>query len=966
MASETTNPNWMHSLVGRSADKRFARPAATQADWEHIGVDYMLPGGLRPSTGFRHVRTLTGGAAEGLLSSNQYVDGFFPVTFRVTASETATGFVYRVKTNGNGERVWLEFRRNGTGYTWSAVIDLFGLLDIAGEMDVRVVGKYVWVFREGAEPVFFYYDETATDDIARVTDTGAGPPPVLVADDRNIICNEIDDARIDNGDLFGVTTGIRSKVTSTASLALDGPPDDNSAAVKLWLFEWNADGINYTWPVRGPGEIYLNHTTGPTTLTDRYLLKIGGETVTSLNAYTFNPEPWADDATPSHPDYERHRWYNGYAGVRASSVSGGQGFDTVSFIVQFFDSRTGRKSNFSEAITRPLRSFSYESQLVGTAPADSVVGARDAAGVAVVFPMLEILYDETKWDTLLVYRTVRNNNTFKLDNLITLADYETAIQTYDADDDDVRETALPSPWKRAAYFYELQDGALVGVQSLADYQIADEEMPTAGAAIFHEGTMLFGNTASLNTENGTVGMVQWSDPYALSVEQVSPENRYYLQLPTDEVERFELLGPNVGGFSRQGIYLFRKETTFIKGYPLHVGYGAVHPRAVCAVGSIVYFCTAFGIKTIDASGAISNISVADYVVMEEWKGTHSKVRMAYDATASVIFVLRGNFGEATFPQMTTSTPRGRMVCLWLNSGKMSEFYDTNFSHAIEGDIWEDFDSPTSSLRRRACFLQEARLENGVREWRVYVWDYSRAKTKTTLLDSPSTSGAFRASTNFPAGGAIPSNELPAPMTTGERMEGMTVYVLTGVRAGSSARILYRKAADGRLRVLDTESLNGVVAGDILTVNPMYFRWTGPQLGMQGDEGAFFGGDDYFRQRRVDTIACAFSEVSGTTIPANLATDYTRFFGLIWRGGATTPEERATAYTTGDGILINVTEGPNIIPVAFGTRTDGSSKGIRGASLHPSVEMFLPSVDFRLLGVRTTGTIESKNREGVGT
>lgn len=550
--------------------------------------------------------------------------------------------------------------------------------------------------------------------------------------------------------------------------------------------------------------------------------------------------------------------------------------------------------------------------------------------------MLELVYDSVKYDSVYLYRSVQgeSNSILHQDALVLLDDYEATDQT-----------GMTGDFKRAYYFYQLPDPVLSSQQTfLGDSLFYEEDMPQAGAALLYDGCALFGKIGGFDTESAGLGFIRWSNTYDVTPEQVAPANEYPLSSPTEEIIGFARAGSNVIAYSSVGLYHIRKEGFIIKVTPLQVGYGSPSNRGVCSVGSECYVIAESGLKLLGTMGDVANVEVMDNLIQSQWAGQVSSVQLAYDATSETVWIFN--------PLRETAG------ILWNRTSEFTELFDLNFEHVREGRVPSSWEEDNRKLQPRAVFVQKVLPlgDAGDPKWRVLVVDYGREKEQRHLLDVNNPSLLFTltsiATTNTLLGSAGSFNK-----TTG-RLEGAKVYVLNGTRAGLSATIK-RVVADNLLEMED-DTLAGVLEDTRMGISPVYLRWTGHGCGILSEQQEFEGTPvspyDYSRLRSVEAIGCVFSDVSGTATTSGR--DDARFAADVYRGNAEVSVNGDAAYRTfptasnGDQVD-SVVDGPGVHWARANVL--GGEGGITGSSLFPTIQIFVPDLDYTLLNVLVRGS-----------
>jgi len=937
-------PRWRFDMLGVSEDRRTTRiGTSSDAAALLVGIDGNLDGGIHPSTGFKDVVELEYGYKDdaALISSGGYkaggvLAGIDGVTFRIGDSKYAYGWVYRVLNDTQDKAVIRLKIRIGSSTTWITDYDLSfpkGLLGggeaYAGEQfHVQVFGRFVFVLRAGKEPLVFNINETSPDvfELIVSTDTGPGPAPVLGTPTINSAGAKVTagGGRTANQDVTQILTAMT-------------PPGTGDSQARILFF-----GFSNVFKVNGGGpdltNPYLHVRNLPSPNQADEALK--GPSDLGLWASPPQPDPafgtvvWYQNGVPATPIYTTpHTEFEGLAYNRSASPSGspqGLRYPPV-WAYRLYDSRTGRFSGLSNRI-QPNR------DIYGQAGQEETVGTNSNGELAsqvlpVSFPMFQVIYNKTRYDTLFLYRSKLNTDGLSPDEVVLSLEKQITLSDYHIDSQPVNPD-----WKVAAYFITLTDSELTQQPTwtaTADYL---EDMPKAGSALSYEGTMLFGKMSQLDTNTSGLGKVVWSSLLEISPELVSPSDYYPLYTPDEEVERFTRLGPNVAGFTRLGSYLFRRETQYMKGMAMHKGFGIVNHRAACEVGSDVYFITESGLNIISSTGKMQDLSAINHVIQTEWKDDLASVQMAYDQAASAVFIL--------------NPIQYKIIVLWLKNSRISEFYDTEFDFVCEADSPLDPEVSGSRLQRRATFVTTI-SPNGVDKfWRVFTYDYARSKdAPLTLNPSGNLIYTLKNALNFDVG-QVDVNEAIA---TG--IEKCRLYVLEGPYAGVSLRVLYKIDIDSIAIEARTISLP---AGTRLGLSPMFVQWMGPMLGMENEQGMMFTGRDFNATRYVDGMRCAFTDV---TNEFSAPSDLMRYQGAIYSGTNTLPTDARFPTDNRRGSVQSLEDGLSKYAVSFSDPTDNTfdaRTGVQGNILFPSVKIFIPGVDYTLLSVSVTGTIRSED------
>jgi hypothetical protein len=612
------------------------------------------------------------------------------------------------------------------------------------------------------------------------------------------------------------------------------------------------------------------------------------------------------------------------------------------FAYMLVDSRTGRKSALSE--TAEVRTQDF--------PSDSSSGEtiyKDA------FAVLELVYDSDEYDQAWVYRSVRTQDaggTFSssilfLDKIIDLNDYESS-----------EEPPLP-PLKRAIYYYEAVDKALVFQDVFLDYTTYDETLPHGGAGAFYDNVLLIskirGGSVSTSEENRpgdlerSLGELRWSSLVYRSPELFPPSNRHVPRIPSNEIICLREVGSNLIGFSQDRQYFIRKDSIYLRIQQIHEGFGVVGPKAADTVGSLIYFMTHKGLKAVDSEGQLDDVRALNWLVLGSWQSGLQDVTISYDPVLSTVFIHHPH--------------RQETVVLWLNTARITEIHDSFFSQVASGK-WPSLpDVLSSTLTERTFFLQNSPDPDfDLPNWRprVMVVDHLRTRTtpslgtRVTLM--PLVGESVRVTTSLMGTGGNVFLDGDAP----EGCDGGYLYVLDSPDPAYIGRrvIIQERITPSQIRVPGgTGNLFGMPVGTTLAFSPVIFRWVGHPLSMQNDEGEFFDGPNFNRIKQLDSLSCAFTDVSG---PAQWA----RFQALVYRGSEPIPYAREYPRDLEGNIIPSVVDGESIHVAAFGVANSphlGGRNGVIGFSLTPGVEIIAPDLDFRLLEAVASGTIRGTLR-----
>lgn len=638
------------------------------------------------------------------------------------------------------------------------------------------------------------------------------------------------------------------------------------------------------------------------------------------------------------------------------------------------DSQTGRWSAFSEIAEVRTDDFSPIADLSSTSVDESIPFNLYAA--------LELVYDPALFNQAYVYRSVRvqgAGSTFTasilhLDGVIDLEDYDSGVTASGTLD-------------HSFYYYELEDKELVSQDIYLDDVLHDERMPKGGSSYFYENTMLVsqvrGSTPSSTEEDrkgddeSGVGETRWSSLSFASAELFPPSNRYVPETPGNPILKFCRAGPNMVGFAVDRQYLVRKEYNTLRFYPVHEGYGILGNKGADSVGSMVYFVTPKGLKSVDSNAEINNVQYADEVIIDRWPRSSLKyVSVAYDPTLSCLFVHNN-------VEMET-------LCFWFNTYKHTELADVNFHQVFRG-YWPDsplfsrtsveysgsgleanssYDNP---LVERAMFVKQisgvygsANPQNAANfRVQVCVYDDRRVTTQKTGTASgerrvtamPYEGDSVFEVTAYSSGVGAMSLDL-STKTLGDDVWGTWLYVVKSntVPVGTRGFINDHMPLSGSdpvgvdIRNEDLSLFTNLAVGDLVAISPQPFEWIGAPIGPVAPDGSQFKqAQDFFIAKKATSLRAYFSDVDGTY---DDDVDLCRYEARMYKGAQ-------------DGVVVSEfptsDAGDNVVSVVDGAskRAAGwASDAVQSNVVCPAVRVLCPDLDFRLLGVKVGGTITS--------
>jgi hypothetical protein len=742
-------------------------------------------------------------------------------------------------------------------------------------------------------------------------------------------------------------------------------------------------GVNAS-PFPGPGKrpVLLSHDRSTT---------IGG--LTTLSGYPGRGQVVLTTKAPSALTvWPAGASGSGFAVPQTTTDTRLMAAGNYAFAYQLYDTRSGRRSALSDISQVRTEDFSSTGAVATAAPR---------------YILLEVAYDKALYDQVYIYRSVRIEGvggtyaagTLHLEVIADLIDYKT--------------TSDGVSTGHSIYYYELEDKALVFQDVFFDSATYDENVPSAGASLLYEGTLLLGkikSNSTLGAESTTLenrdtdgmrgmGEIRYSSLVMASPELFPPRNRYLPPVPTNEVVVFAQVGGNVIGFSRDRQYYIRKDSNYVRVEQIHEGFGVAGYKAVDSIGSYLYTVTPKGVKAVDAQGQLEDVKSLNKLITEEWSLTSlSGVSIAYDAAMSCLFILNPSYEQA--------------ACLWLNTGRVTELLDLPFSQVARG-VWPLLNSDGSTtasatpLVERAFFVADVPKSTAVEPIypvesafsnyrpRVYVVDKDRQRTKTVMGVTgqkgvsvlPLDGDAYH-TVNAEVGGDGREIVLQAGATSTAAtpklptdVEGAYLYVISSsdpTYIGKRAKILlrYPRSAPGTNSPLIVAeepmpdgtlefTMLGLPAGSRVVISPMICRWVAGPLTQQKNEQAFAGPSDHFRMKVVSSVGLVFTGVEGAPLTLPAGNSDARHSGLLYLGDDEDVTWKAISRDRNGEVCSTLREGETLVWTAFGapepqTQAGAAVKGrfgIRGAVLTPGVEIITADIDYRIIGMTVKGEVE---------
>jgi hypothetical protein len=700
-------------------------------------------------------------------------------------------------------------------------------------------------------------------------------------------------------------------------------------------------------PSAGPGirplsKMYVDTTGSEVDLT-------GSPSSTIGHRLTSFPDPTNASFAPGNVVFSRVT-----AAATPSTVAGSPVFNlatasanqagSYSLAVQFEDSRSGRKSQLSANVDMTFTG------------ADRRI-------------MIDGVYDTLRFDTLNIYRSVRTSNAGgAFAGGILQLDASVALTPYHVTDLPMNTLDAQPTYTNAAkfrYAYQLKDAALVMQDVFLDKPSYSTTMPKGGAGALLDGTMLVGNISESASDLTGTGETRWSASGVDSPELFTALGEYKPNSVGDAVTCFKRTGQVMAGLTRNGVQFFNKAGGYVRVLAAHQGYGITGPYAAATVGPVTYYLNYRGLKAVYPDGRLDDVQSINQVVSSEWYADTtgaqelSKVSMAFDPATLCLYIL--------------NPTRQAAVQMWFATGVVSEIYDTSFGKVTSG-WWADTDG---QLVPRALFLFNAPQPDVVTDtnFRPAVFMPSRTyndkeypeagiTTQVSMLDGDfirnpkddATSAAYNyqyydsSCTLQTVNSGKITNVFE--VTAGERfrMIGAWVYLtFPFAKVGADNSKSRITNIDANFVYLETYPTGSIGESATWVADPVVLKVTTAALKMTEDKV------EDFVVKQPSSLGVVLTDVSYTAgVSKAPIADY--WISRIYR------ENEATAIlsaypTNPDGTSVEhaMIRGDSPNWAAFGKH------GILGQWFFPAVEVFIPNVRYRLVGLQVKGRMLPTDR-----
>lgn len=204
-----TETSWTWNLPGTTtSSKVLGRPFLSKdTAWDLIGVDGNAVDAIKTHPGFRRVD------AFDVLGTSPSLVNVFPVTLLLNATSSVSGYVLVVEDAG-ATKFYFRFK-SSSGWIYAHSSQAIWTINATNlEVDVQVLGKYLFTFARGHTPQLHYSDATSTTSSITFVSANAGPS---TAPNGEVVAG-----RTDSTLAFGASTKdfLVCETTNTTSKAL--------------------------------------------------------------------------------------------------------------------------------------------------------------------------------------------------------------------------------------------------------------------------------------------------------------------------------------------------------------------------------------------------------------------------------------------------------------------------------------------------------------------------------------------------------------------------------------------------------------------------------------------------------------------------------------------------------------------------------------------------------------------------
>ena len=315
------------------------------------------------------------------------------------------------------------------------------------------------------------------------------------------------------------------------------------------------------------------------------------------------------------------------------------------------------------------------------------------------------IVDTTKYDTVKIWRSVRNTNAagvftagiLQLEATFLASEYAITptLPVASAWDPPANLAGTVVKW---AYAVQKDDRQLVMQDTFQDRPSFLSAVPFGGASAAYQSQLFLSNTsgqvANKEDQMQSVGEIRYSSAADGSYELFAPKGRWTPDIYGDTPIAFQQCGQILLGFSGNQVYFIMREGAFVRVMGAHNGYGITSPYAVANIGPMVYYMTHQGVRVVYADGRLDEVGALDWLSSVYWADDLERVSMAFDPRTTALYI--------------HNPVKSKTAILWFTSGTCSELHNMPFTKCTRGLFAK---TRTTLLEDTALFLLSETVPN---------------------------------------------------------------------------------------------------------------------------------------------------------------------------------------------------------------------------------------------------------------
>lgn len=475
---------------------------------------------------------------------------------------------------------------------------------------------------------------------------------------------------------------------------------------------------------------------------------------------------------------------------------------------------------------------------------------------------------------------------------------------------------------------------------MADVANAHGATPKGSCISYFGGAIV--KTPDAQTDDATLGEAWWSNLSSFQPETFPGMNAYRPPRVSDSIQALVQAGDYVFGLSHSTVHRFGRVGTSMAVQRLHNAWGVLSRYAVAVIGNSIFVATPASLVIIDANtGSLSTIGAMERILQDptEWGNTKESIFLVHDSRLGALYLVNTAKEEAVVIWGTTNTIT-RLDDMWFAFGSEGP-------HPVEGGADRAFlCTPDGAVvYPDAEWEDTAFTQMGISEADVMLNGAVTLDVLATTTFNLMSVDWILGKTAWSSGW---SDGFGRVLSTPDKLSGCRLYVLSADGTIQSGRIVTHE--DGTAMTLDTEVT--LTKGDWVTISPIPFNVITWRLAA-GEQDPRTPRDPY-RRRIARTLGVDFHYIAGDyPMPA---------FGPDFDGAFA----RDSRYVEP---LYGVYRGVEEAPAALTPRpiwADDPSRNfakvhVAGGVLCPSLRLLASNIDFELLSMVATGTLEDTKK-----